>query len=90
MHRRADAWENGYFRKIDDQLVYTTPNQYPPQMDIKIRTQVRNYLAIKLTFPGQKRLKPIFPLCYSFENYMGSAYELALQTLSYRDNVSTI
>ena len=47
MNRRTDAWQNGYFRKIDDHRVHTTPNPHPPKLDFLSKTFLQIILAAK-------------------------------------------
>ena len=47
MNRRTDAWRNGWFRKVDDHLVCTTPNQHPPKIDVLPKTFLPIILASK-------------------------------------------
>ena len=47
MNRRTDAWQNGYFRKMDDHRVHTTPNPHPPKMDFLSKTFLQIILAAK-------------------------------------------
>ena len=47
MNRRTDAWRNGCFRKVDDHLVCTTPNQHPPKIDVLPKTFLPIILASK-------------------------------------------
>ena len=45
INRRADAWQNGCNRKMDDHLVHTTTNHHPPKMDVLPKTFLQIILA---------------------------------------------
>ena len=47
MNRRPDACQNGSFRKMDDNLVHTTPNHHTPNMDVFPKTFLQIILAAK-------------------------------------------
>ena len=47
MNRRMYAWQNGCFRKINDHLVHTTPNQHPSKIDVLSKSFLQVILAAK-------------------------------------------
>ena len=61
INRRTDAWQYGWFRKMNDHLVNTTPNHHPPKMDGLPKTFLQIILAAKWlvryssTSPKQQR-----------------------------------
>ena len=60
-----DAWQNGCFKKMDDHLAHTTPDQHPPKMDVLPKHFLHIILAAKLlvrhsstSFKQQRRPLP--------------------------------
>ena len=67
MNRRTDAWQNGRFTKMDDNLVHTPPKHQPPKMDVLPNKILQIILAAKWlvqhssTSPKQQR-RPLYSL----------------------------
>ena len=47
LNRKMNTWRNGYFGKMDDLPVCTTPNPHPPKMDVLPQTFHQIILAAK-------------------------------------------
>ena len=42
-----DAWQNGFFRKMDNHLVHMKPNRHPPKMEVLPKNILQIILAAK-------------------------------------------